>query len=98
MLMRSIVPIVIIYFLFTAAGLGEDLLRKYGTRSDEAAKQIHQAIELDKRKDYHGALESARAAVRADPKCQLALIQEAWRCPMSISSRRRLPHTSAQLP
>jgi S1-C subfamily serine protease len=50
----------------------QDLRDRFGTRSLDAAKQIAQAIELSKAKQYKQALAAAEAAIKADDHSQMA--------------------------
>lgn len=69
-------PIVLALFLLAppslVLGQGRDLRDQYGTRSLEAARQISQAIKLSQARKHKEARTAVEAAVKADPRCQMA--------------------------
>jgi S1-C subfamily serine protease len=64
----------VLFLAFLARGAAQqrDLRDQFGTTSLEAAKQIAQAIQLSNAKKHKDAQVAIEAALKADPRCQMA--------------------------
>jgi S1-C subfamily serine protease/Tfp pilus assembly protein PilF len=69
---RIVLPLLLFVLPSLASGQGRDLREQYGTSSLDAARQLSSAIKLSQAKKHKEARAAVEAAVKADPRCQLA--------------------------
>jgi serine protease Do len=69
---RLLLCVVLVFALVGRGAAQRDLRDQFGTKSLETARQLAEAIKLSQAKKYKEALTAVQAAVKADPRCQMA--------------------------